>query len=52
MNLIKEKQFTDYVVKIIQSPIPTEQPSMSEWLISKLEGTEYITTRGKRKVYK
>lgn len=45
----KEKQFTDYVVKIIQSPIPTEQPSLSEWLISKLEGTEYITARGKRK---
>lgn len=45
----REKQFTDYVVKIIQSPIPTEQPSLSEWLISKLEGTEYITARGKRK---
>lgn len=45
----EEKQFTDYVVKIMQSPIPTEQSSLSEWLISKLEGTEYITARGKRK---
>lgn len=45
----KEIQFTDYVVKIIQSPIPRDQPQISDWLISKLEGTEYITTRGKRK---
>lgn len=45
----KEKQFTDYVVKMIQSPIPKEQPPVSDWLISKLEGTEYITARGKRK---
>lgn len=45
----KEKQFTDYVVKMIQSPIAKEQPPVSDWLISKLEGTEYITARGKRK---
>ena len=45
----KEKQFTNYVVSILQLPIPKKQPPISEWLISRLEGTQYISSRGKSK---
>ena len=43
-----EQQFADYAIQLMEVRTTWNCP-INEWLISKLEGTKYISARGKRK---